>query len=604
MDLIENYIDLIKNVEHFSELTDSEIVELLGECEIIELDDDEILFKQNDHADAMYILISGYLLISVEHENHNIEHISSVHPGEVIGELGLFTNKPRSASAKALVKSKLIKLSSVEFFKFINNHPRFVERIIPIIADRAHYALRLATRIKKRPFHKHIMLIPFDEMSRDFVNKLKRESKSNLKIHYCEQEEIDKYIHNKDALGLLNYIDRLEKHADVIVYSISPDYINAEDKTIQVLFKRTNTLVFAHKGGAHSNAIKDTYQKFIPMLHPLIKTELILLWRQNEYINNTKNWLKQCPFNLHHHIHLNDRQDYQRYIRYVSGKAIGLVLSGGGSRVWHHLGVLQAIMEKKIPIDAVGGTSSGAVIGAYYLLVNDFDEMFEITRKFSKSIQRSLRLRNLTYPLISLFNAIPTTTIAKRTFHNELIEDLPLPYFAIATNMNTCSEYIMTKGLIWKAARATSALPGIYPPLEENGQILFDGGLLNNLPTDHMRDLLGDEATIIASDISIDEKDLIHYSIPPVVSLWEGIKTKFHLTRKKIIHPPFISTLIKALLVGSIDHYRRNKVLANYRIYADFSKHQLFIFDNATIKKLIKSGYDAANTALKDFDNS
>src|SRR5438477_7467241 len=102
----------------------------------------------------MYILISGYLLISVEHENQSIEHISSVHPGEVTGELGLFTNKPRSATAKALLRSKLIKLTSSVFYQFIYKHPRFIERIIPLLADRAHYALRLATRVKKRPFHK------------------------------------------------------------------------------------------------------------------------------------------------------------------------------------------------------------------------------------------------------------------------------------------------------------------------------------------------------------------------------------------------------------------------------------------------------------------
>jgi NTE family protein len=207
-------------------------------------------------------------------------------------------------------------------------------------------------------------------------------------------------------------------------------------------------------------------------------------------------WLAklQEPVVLHH---LRGAADYPRLARHPAQRASGLVLSGGGARGFAHVGVVRALHELGQPIDAIGGTSMGAIIGAG--LACEWDDQ-ELLRTLCRTFVQGHPLRDLTVPLIALTRGARTTRLLRRAFGEREIEDLALPFFCVSANLTLGRVDVHTRGKLWKWLRAGAAIPGILPPLLESGMVHVDGAVMNYLPTHVMRDRGIHE--LIAVDIS------------------------------------------------------------------------------------------------------
>jgi len=207
-------------------------------------------------------------------------------------------------------------------------------------------------------------------------------------------------------------------------------------------------------------------------------------------------WLARFPEPLPLH-HLRGPPDYARLARYLAHRAVGLVLSGGGARGFAHLGVVRALRELGQPIDAVGGTSMGAIIGAGVACEWDDRQILENLRR---TFVHEHPLRDFTIPLVALTRGARTTRLLRACFGEREIEDLALPFFCMSANLtNGCAD-VHASGPLWKWLRAGAAIPGILPPLLDAGMVHVDGAIMNNLPTDVMRDRGAHE--VIAVDIS------------------------------------------------------------------------------------------------------
>ncbi|QRR07745.1 BamA/TamA family outer membrane protein [Burkholderia sp. MS455] len=208
--------------------------------------------------------------------------------------------------------------------------------------------------------------------------------------------------------------------------------------------------------------------------------------------------------------------------------SIGLVLSGGGARGYAHLGVLKVLEENRIPIDCIAGTSMGAVVGGLYASgmaaadmqkrlseVNLADIAFDVVERadlpqtsrederlyingltlgFGKSgvkapvgLVQGNRLQAL---LADWTAAVPT---------NQPFDRLPIPYRAVATDLQTGQMVVLDHGSLPLAIRASMAMPGLFAPAEINGRALVDGGLVSNLPVDTARQMGAN--VVIAVDI-------------------------------------------------------------------------------------------------------
>lgn len=160
-------------------------------------------------------------------------------------------------------------------------------------------------------------------------------------------------------------------------------------------------------------------------------------------------------------------------------KTISLVLGSGGARGHAHIGVIRAIEERGIEIENIAGTSMGAVIGGIYA-ADKLDTYVDWAYRLDKS--DVVRLLDLSFTRLSLFKGERIITVLKELVGDRQIEDLERGFTAVATAVQEQREVWLNEGSLFGAIRASTAVPGVFSPVEFEGKMLVDGGLVNPIP--------------------------------------------------------------------------------------------------------------------------
>jgi len=272
---------------------------------------------------------------------------------------------------------------------------------------------------------------------------------------------------------------------------------------------------------------------------------------------------------------------------------IGVALSGGGARGLAHIGVLQWLEEHRIPVDCLAGTSIGGLIGGMYAMgmtpseISDFIHSVDWERALASGPsyeEMSFRRREdrreyqVAFQMgarhgIQLATGISSghyvgLTIDRLTLPYSTLasfDDLPIPYRCTATDFLAAQSLTLKDGSLASAMRATMSIPGVFPPVEREGRILVDGGLLNNVPTGLVREM--NAGVVIGVDIGTPLGDL------------KNIATLGGILRQ-------------ASIVMTMDSDRRNLLLADVIITPDLGDHS--ILDFSAIDELIRLGHQGA----------
>ena len=216
----------------------------------------------------------------------------------------------------------------------------------------------------------------------------------------------------------------------------------------------------------------------------------------------------------------------------ISRKKIGLVLTGGGAKGFAHIGVLKVLEEAGIKIDYIGGTSMGAIVGGLYatgynakqldsiFTSTNFDELLQdYIPRTSKSFfeKRNDEMYAISLPFNKFSIGVPIALskglynynlLAKLTHNVRHVRDfnkLPIPFLCMATDVETGKEVLLNKGYLPHALLASSSFPTLFSPVEIDGKLLVDGGVINNYPIDEVKKLGAD--IIIGVDVQDDLKD-------------------------------------------------------------------------------------------------
>ncbi len=160
----------------------------------------------------------------------------------------------------------------------------------------------------------------------------------------------------------------------------------------------------------------------------------------------------------------------------------GLVLSGGGTRGFAHLGVLKALHEKGIKPDIIAGVSAGSIAGAFYADGRDPEETLEII-----SSHKLLDYLEFTIPKKGLVRMNGFVKTMKEHLNAKTFEELKLPLIVFAVNMNTAVYTRFDSGDLITAVKASSSIPVIFPPVKIDGHYYLDGGIINNFPAEQIR---------------------------------------------------------------------------------------------------------------------
>ena len=288
---------------------------------------------------------------------------------------------------------------------------------------------------------------------------------------------------------------------------------------------------------------------------------------------------------------------------------IGLVLSGGGAKGLAHIGVLKVIDSLGIKIDYIGGTSMGAIIGGMYAsgyTGKQLDSVFKtltIDDLVQDNIPRKSKIlfnkrNDDIYALVLPFKKLKLETpnalskglynfnfLSKISYHVRNIRDfkkLPIPFFCMATDIETGQQVVLDKGVFPQALVASSSIPSIFYPIEIDGKLLIDGGVTNNYPVEKLRELGAD--FIIGVDVQEELKTRKELQgITTIFGQISNFNTQSQMESKRKLTDIYIKPDIKGFNVLSFENGK--KIIQNGENEAKKFLTQLTVFENNNYKK-------------------
>ncbi|MDO8378582.1 patatin-like phospholipase family protein [Phenylobacterium sp.] len=252
-------------------------------------------------------------------------------------------------------------------------------------------------------------------------------------------------------------------------------------------------------------------------------------------------WLDAVPASRLFQIRQGDGPDLARLARIYTGNSVGLALSGGGARAYAHIGVARALAELGIPIDFVAGTSMGAVIAAGLAMGWEGPEM---DRRIHAAFVDSSPLSDIAFPILAMTRGRMVDHRLETHFGDVQISDLWRPFTCVSTDLTVGGMRVHRRGSLRRALRASLSLPGVLPPVVEDGHVLVDGSLVRNLPVDLVREQ-HDGVTIgvdVSSADGLQPDDLL---LKP--SGWRWLASGAWLRG-----PPIVSVLIRSATMPSV----------------------------------------------------
>jgi len=177
-------------------------------------------------------------------------------------------------------------------------------------------------------------------------------------------------------------------------------------------------------------------------------------------------------------------------------RGLTLALGGGGARGLAHIGVLEVLAEHGLPVKAVAGTSIGAEIGAFLAAGMPMEKMRQVATGFDWRLTLQLFFPDLSDG--GLVSGKRILAWLEEQLGPVAIEQLPIPFAAIATDLERGEEVVLDRGSLTQAVRASVSLPGTLAPLRVDGRVLVDGGVVNQVPADVARRLFGGPVLAVA----------------------------------------------------------------------------------------------------------
>lgn len=529
----------------------------------------ELLFSAGDEPDSLYLVRSGRLGVFRQDDDQPPQFLGVVKPGEPVGEMALIAGTPHSASVVALRDSEILALPREVFFDAVRTQPDVMIELSRLMLHRARERAPGVTEpsvfgfisVRGRPI-------------RPFVDRVA--AAVEAQGHTCQ------VIDHSALSSVSEWFSRMEDSHDFVLYVAEldePSWANLCARQVDRLFLVGDALTAPPSNIPIRTA--HGLQQF---------TDLILLRDPRmRRPANTAVWLDAINPGRWFHAIEGDAGDAARIARIVTGRAIGLVLSGGGARAYAHIGAVRALHEAGVKFDFLGGSSMGAVIAAGPALGWTDDEL---DARIRTAFVRSDPLSDLAFPIIAMTRAGKVAGLLQDAYGEIDIADMPLPFFACSSNLTSGRIEVHRRGLLRRAMRASISIPGVMPPVVIDDQVLVDGAVIKNFPTDVMRQL--NAGPIVGVDMSqmrgVDPATLAN---PP--SWWRWIVTG---AWKK--GPPIVSVLMRSATITTDADMESSRAEADLLILPEPEGSD--IRDWKVYDPVVAAGHAAAVAVLAELD--
>jgi predicted acylesterase/phospholipase RssA/CRP-like cAMP-binding protein len=592
----------LTQIELFRDLDGGILLFLESQLEWMQLKSGEALFNRGDDDDSLYIVSGGRLIAVMDGDVRRGSVLGEIAPGDIIGEMSALFGETRCVTILAQRDSELVRLPGEAVIKLFERSPQFLLKLSRIMFTRLRQSLR---RSGPKGRVGSIALVILDETlsGEKIAERFRRALTKKGKVMLVTDVMLDQHGNAKriptellspEDLPLANWLSEQEDRNDFMLYltpARSPDWRS-------FVIRQADRVLFV-VGDKMSSELTDAERQIWDLVEqlPFSHTDLVVMHKDRAAPpRDTLAWFKDRSFVNHYHAVEDQDADYDRIVRCVLGVATGLVLGGGGARGFAHVGAIRALWEHGISIDHLAGTSMGAVIAAEVGMGMDYEQMMETNRKmFIESNPTS----DFTIPLVSLVTGHKCNRSLREGFGDTLIEDLWLPVFFVTASLTSVQAVFIEKGSVWETVRASVSIPGIFPPVIQNGEMLVDGSIVTGLPVIEARRRF--EGQIIAVEVSNSSK------------LKGGIRDSLEMSAKEYVLNRFRRensvqwpSILDVLLAAGT--FAKEQSLVHAKAGVDLliqpQVHQFESLDWRSMEAIVTAGYEETARALEADDIS
>jgi NTE family protein len=540
----------IDAVEIFHGLDPAERARLGSELHTLILNRGEVLVRQGDVADALFIVVTGRFSVTIDGRR---DAIAEVGPGQPIGEIAFLAGGVRTATVTALRDSEVLRLGRAEFERLSASSPGIWRTLTIALAHRvADGNLARPPPPDPRPRTIAIIRAGGSPPPETFLRKLEAVFQASGRTLLLTSATAHRALPpgtRPDSAEATRAFNALEGRYDYVLFAADPELTPWSEKAI-----RQADLVLA--AGLHAaDATPNALERRAAELLPAEAQRLVLLHDTRGPIAGTARWLAGRSVGMHHHVALDRAGDLQRLYRFINGTALGLVACGGGAYCTAHIGIYKALLQGGVEFDIMGGTSGGGAMTAAFAMGTHPDDVERATHDIFVT---NKAMRRYTWPRYSLIDHTHFDGQLAQRYAGVDIEDLWIPYFAVSTDLSTYDLHRHRSGDLWAAVRATGSVPVLLPPYyTADGHMLVDGAIMDNVPVRVMHEFKSGPNVVISFHTPALERFDVDYRTLP---------SRNHLLRCAV--DPFLRrALPKAPGIGTV---LMRSLMANRQ---DFDRH-------------------------------
>jgi len=499
----------------------------------------EWLIREGDDAEDLYVVLRGRLRAVAGADGRTLRVLG---PGAAIGELALLTGSARSASVQAVRDSTLLQLGRGRFVELMERDSGFAAAVARELAAQLQASGGLAappSRPALLTLRRVDAGVPLAAVASSLAHALSTygpveilgaDAAGTSAVEQAEQENAHVLLVDETGAGV--WSDLCARQADRTLLVATADSPPPDEPSPDA-----DLVVLGPSSGAALRTLLDAVQP-----------------------------------RAHHRLATTEPSDpgAGRLARRLVGRALGVVLSGGGARGFAHIGALAELEADGIEIDRYGGCSMGSFIAA---MAAAGWSPGDIRDRCDEELVRRSPFNDYTLPRVALIRSRKAARMFDRLFGEMTIEELAKPLFTVSADLLSSRLVIHRRGSVTEAVGASMSIPGLVPPLSRSGRLLVDGGVLNNLPIDAMAD--SGEGPIVAVDV-VRRLEVSAEDEPPLPSIME--------------------TLSRATVLGSVERAERNRELALLVITPE--AQDIPLRDFRALDRAVEAGRAAARAAL------
>ena len=561
----------------FAELPDDVMGEVAAQARHRTVPPGAVLCRVGEPGDAFYVVESGMVRVLVPTPQGGEELVAQLGPGHWFGEMALITGEPRSATVIAAVETTLVVLERRGFQDLLHRAPHLTMVISDTLSRRLRAHL-LSGPPAVRP-HRVVAVAPPTAEARRVLLNLAVALHDELQIPVML---LDAPPEGATPQGVTVQPSLPERGFDSIPLVIAR--VDPDRQAAALPVPRPDALWVL--GGVDAEPLLAAHPGVTPTR---IEWSSDRAWIHTQRAARFDRSILDDPAVVRTAPRSGAAAALRRFARIVARRRVGIAFSAGGARGIAHVGALRCFERAGIEFDMVAGTSMGGIIGGGVAYGMTSVDLYDLLREISLNPRRTLLDFGL--PHAAILRGRKKSEIFRRQGPTVRFEDLPTPFWAVAADLATGRECVLSSGIVWQAVDATTAIPGIFPPVCIDGHRFVDGWIVNSLPADVLRREGAD--TVLAVCVSAGRQGGAEEAPPPPPV---ADATGWRAWLRRATSPTIGRNLLTAIDIGARERTLANLALVDVCVTPDL--RGMTVSDFRRLDELVERGEAAAEAAL------